>query len=304
MEWKDVPRRTYYEKYERVEVENHFEWFEVYRLPGNVYAIAEPQHFQEVNLYLITGSEKAVLLDTGMGIHPVKPLIEELYSGEVMAINSHFHFDHIGNNHAFEPVYNYADEYVRHIAETGLRRADVGNQLDADMFKKGYPKGFNPDTFKVPPFRYITVEDGQIFNLGDRRLKVIHTPGHSHDSIMLYDETNQILFTGDTFYMGALYAHFNCDQFGHSDIKEYYTTMDKLSREIPKNVKLYCSHNEFVVPSTKLKETAVVLKTILDADVKESGDVNKGHQYLEKENALEECVGDGFSVVYTVEKNC
>ena len=49
MEWRDVPRRAYYDKYERVQVKNDFGWYEVYRLPGNVYGIAEPQHFQEVN---------------------------------------------------------------------------------------------------------------------------------------------------------------------------------------------------------------------------------------------------------------
>lgn len=302
MIWRDVPRWTYYEKYERVRVKNDFGWYEVYQLSGNVYAITEPQHFQGVNFYLILGSEKAVLMDTGLGILPLTPLIEELYQGEIIAVNSHFHFDHIGNNHAFQPVYNFTDEYVRRVANMGLYRADVGDQVDEEMFKNGWPEGFDADAFAVLPYSYIPLEDGQEFNLGDRVLKVIHTPGHSHDGIMLYDEVCKILFTGDTFYMGALYAHFNCDQFGRSDIREYYETMTRLRRMIPESVKLYCSHGDFIAPASKLAETADILSAIINGETKATGCVDKGHQYLEDGINLGELTGDGFSVVYVAEK--
>ena len=117
MEWKDVPRRSYYEKYERVEVKQDYNWYEVYHLPGNVYAIAEPQHFQEVNFFLIPGKEKAMLLDTGMGFFSPQPLLRELYDGEILAINSHFHFDHIGSNYLFQPVYGWEDSFVDQVAK-------------------------------------------------------------------------------------------------------------------------------------------------------------------------------------------
>lgn len=304
MEWKDMPRRTYYEKYERVNVKNDGGWYEVYRLPKNVYAFAESRHFQEVNFFLILGSERAILFDTGMGIVPVKPLIDELYQGEIIAVNSHFHFDHIGCNYIYEPVYSCTDTFVSGIAKRGLSRADVGAQMDEDMFKGGYPQGFTADKFHVPPYRSAKVEDGHIFDLGNRKLRVLHTPGHSYDSLMLYDEENKILFTGDTFYLGALYAHFDCEQFGRSDIREYYETMHRLSLMIPEDVSLYCSHNDFIAPASKLGETAEVLRAIIDEETVPAAEkgVSKGHQYLEEENALFEKAGNGFSVVYAVKK--
>lgn len=301
MEWKDMPRRAYYEKYERVQVKNDYGWYEVYRLPGNVYGFAEPQHFQEVNFYLIMGEERSILLDTGMGFFPVEPLIRELYDGEIIAVNSHFHFDHIGNDHTFETVWNYTDNYVKKVAETGLVSADTGAQMDEEMFKYGYPEGFNPETFHIPAFTYRTLEDGQIFDLGGRKLEVIHTPGHSFDSIMLYDEAGKILFTGDTFYLGALYAHFACDQFGHSDIYQYQQTMEMLSKKIPEDVKLYCSHNDFITYAGRLREAAELLKAVISEESRESGEVNLGHQYLEEGRMLNERFGDGFSVVYAVD---
>lgn len=298
MKWKDVPRRPYYEKYERVQVQNDYGWYEVYRLPGNVYGIAEPQHFQEVNFYLIIGSDCAVLLDTGMGLFPIKPLLRELYDGRILAVNSHFHFDHIGNNWAFEPVYSCVDAYVKKVAENGLCREDVGAQADEEMFKFGYPTGFDPDQFRIRPFRYQKLEDGQEFDLGNRRLKVLHTPGHSMDSIMLYDEAGKILFTGDTFYLGALYAHFACDQFGHSDLRQYEKTMRKLQKLIPEDVKLYCSHNDFITDAGRLGEAADLMQEILSDQKQEGGEVDLGHQYLEEGRLLAEKQGNGFSVVY------
>ncbi len=302
MEWKQIPKREYYEKYERVEVKNDYGWYEVYRLPGNVYGIAEPQHFQEVNFYLIIGTKSAVLLDTGMGFFPIEPLIRELYDGEIITVNSHFHFDHIGNNHNFEPVWNYTDSYVRNVAENGLVSADTGAQMDEEMFKFGYPQGFHPESFRIAPFTYKTLKDGQIFDLGSRKLQVIHTPGHSFDCIMLYDADNKILFTGDTFYLGALYAHFDCRQFGHSDIRQYQKTMADLNERIPKDVKLYCSHNDFITYAGRLGEAADLLYSIIHEQSKESGEVNLGHQYLEEGRMLNERFADGFSVVYAVDE--
>ena len=85
--------------------------------------------YTHLDVYKRQGSERALLLDTGLGIVPVKPLIEELYQGELITVNSHFHFDHIGNNHSFEPVYGYIDACASKVAAAGLRRADVGDQM-------------------------------------------------------------------------------------------------------------------------------------------------------------------------------
>lgn len=129
MKWSDMPRRPYYDNYERVDIKNDQKWFEVYKLPGDVYAICEPQHFQEVNFFLIIGSERALLLDTGMGICYAKAVIDELYSGKVIAVNSHFHFDHVGNNWKFQPVHAFDDPYVIAASKKERTSTDFGDQF-------------------------------------------------------------------------------------------------------------------------------------------------------------------------------
>ena len=137
-----------------------------------------------------------------------------------------------------------------------------------------------------------------MIDLGGRSLQVLHTPGHSADSIMLYDEANKILFTGDTFYLGALYAHFDCPEFGRGNIEHYAATMDKLVREIPQDVQLYCSHNDFIAPGSKLRQTAEALHTIRAGQVSGEHGVAIGHTYLEEGKAIAEYPCDGFSIVY------
>ena len=298
MTWLKEYPREYYQKYERVQVKNDCGWYQVYRLPGNVYAICEPQHFQEVNFFLIIGESRALLLDTGEGFCPVRPLIEELYSGEIIAFNSHFHFDHIASNYEFQPVHVFEDDYVKQVAGNGLPKEALGAQLDEEMFQFGYPQTLDAEHFYIKPYETRFVSDGDVFDLGGRKIQVLHTPGHSNDCIMLYDEGNKILFTGDTFYLGALYAHFDCDEFGHGSLQQYYETMVRLTAEIPKDVKLYCSHNDFIAGWQKLQETADALADIINGDTAGEREVSIGHTYLEGGKTISEYPCDGFSIVY------
>lgn len=297
MKWKNSTPREYYRKYEKVNIKNSQGWFAVYRLPGDVFAICESQHFQEVNAYLIIGQEKSLLLDTGMGICDIKAVVEELYQGEIMVLNSHFHFDHIGDNYKFDEVYIFNDSFAKAMAETGLAKEGLGNQLDEDMFVFGYPNGFNPDEFKIPTYKAKLIGDGHVFDLGNRSLKVIHTPGHSNDSIMLFDNKNKILFTGDTFYLGALYAHFDCIEFGKSNIEDYYRSMKDLFEKYPDINALYCSHNDFIVDPIKICETKSALFSIINNSVDNAVQTKAAHSYLEDGSKLKEYNFNGFSII-------
>ena len=100
--WYDALPRPAYASLERVPVTE--DWFEVYRIQPDLYAIYEPGHFQEVISYLITGSEKALLVDTGLGMGNIRKVVEELTSLPVLVMNTHTHFDHIGGNALFDTV--------------------------------------------------------------------------------------------------------------------------------------------------------------------------------------------------------
>lgn len=57
---------------------------------------------------------------------------------------------------------------------------------------------------RLPPMEVDELRDGEIIDLGEHRLRVIDTPGHTSGSISLYDEVTKSLFSGDTlFQMGV-----------------------------------------------------------------------------------------------------
>ncbi len=297
MSFQEKYPRPYYEKYEEVSVNCRNGWFRVYRLPGNVFAIVEPLHCQEVNSYLIVGDDRALLWDTGEGFFDIKEIAGQLYPGEILAGNSHSHFDHIGCNHLFDKVFAYDDPQSFYTAQKGAPHELFADQLRPEMFIGGFPEGLASGTFFVPPYRIRPVKEGDQIDLGGRLLEVIHTPGHSPDSMMLLDQKHGILFTGDTFYEAALYAHFDCPEFGRSDLKDYLGSMEKIHSRICDIKALYCSHNDLIVGPEKISEAVEAYRHILDGKAGAGMNVDLQHQYLEDGTAIVEYPFAGFSIV-------
>ena len=259
--WYSSLPRSAYAQWEKIDAGDS--WFEVYRLPGRVYAIYEPGHFQEVISFLICGNRHSLLLDTGLGIGNIKATVERLVDHEPLVVNSHFHFDHIGNNNRFSSVSIFNEPFAINRLKKGFTREELKEHLAGDSVWIPYPEEFDPDNYCIPPVTPQVLEDGDVFDLGDRVLEVIHTPGHTADSIMLLDKKNRSLFTGDTFYPAALYAHFNDDCCGHSDLALYASTMKKLTGFVPSLDYLYCSHNIPLVEPTALNRAAEAFQRVL-----------------------------------------
>ena len=129
----------------------------------------------------------------------------------------------------------------------------------------GPPEDFPGDTFfiagKAPT---ATVEDGQIIDLGNRELEVIYTPGHNSSCITLIDERNGLLFTGDTWYPGPLYA-FDDD----SSLTDYLESMRKIEEVIrKKNIRwVYGSHNAILPDTDLIFETTAFLEDVINGEL-------------------------------------
>src|SRR5262245_29873184 len=205
-DWCRKLPRPGYEQLEKAPVQT--DWFEVYRIRPGVFAIYEPRQYEEVISYLIVGNQRALLFDTGMGISDISKVVGQLTKLPVTVLNSHTHFDHIGNNWRYKDVLGMDTAYTqRHTA--GAIHEEVTEAVIPDRICGKLPEGFKPENYSIPGFRLTGhVKDGSIINLGDRRLEVVATPGHTPDSISLLDRENKLLFTGDTFYArGAIFLY-------------------------------------------------------------------------------------------------
>lgn len=203
-EWCRSLPHPEYQKLERVPSRDP--WFEVYRIRPGVFAIYEPHQSEEIISYLITGKRTALLFDTGMGISDIKATAQQLTKLPIAVLNSHTHNDHVGDNWRFTEIYGMDTDFTRTNARGS--REDAQAEIAPGEICGPLPAGFDRTAYQTKPF-HITrwLHDGNTIDLGERVLQVLATPGHTPDSISLFDSKNGLLFTGDTYYPGPIFLY-------------------------------------------------------------------------------------------------
>lgn len=162
----------------------------VKRVSSGVWALEQ----EIVRCFLIVGQQRALLLDTGAEACDLMGMIREITPLPLVVLNTHGDGDHTANNNQFRDIHAHPDEFAT------IRR-------------------FRPDlTSTLHPITALSA-----FDLGDRVLHVIETPGHTPGSICLLDRKNRILFSGDTLSYGPVFL---CGE--HRDIHTYRETLVKL----------------------------------------------------------------------------
>ena len=281
--WHAALPRAQFALFEKIDVQN--DWYDVYRLPQNVFAICELHHFQEVISFLILGKESALLLDTGLGMNNFAAAVRRLTDLPIVVVNSHTHFDHIGGNAQFPLVHVLENPHAVQVLSKGISAQELKPELVEGSVVYGKELGFDPARYAIAPCTFTTVPPGHVFSLGGRNLKVLATPGHAEDALMLADDANKILFTGDTFYPATLYAHLtDCDV--RQTLEVYRRTLEKLAGEYAQYT-LYCSHNEPLREGGMLCEAQRAFGEILGGT----------KPYLTDEAGLKKYEFNGFAVV-------
>lgn len=281
--WEKLPRSVYL-KLDKIETSQ--EWYEVYELLEGTYAIYEPYQFEEAISYLVIGEDKACIIDTGTGIGDLKKLILEFTHLPVSVVNTHVHWDQIGNNSQFDKIFIFNSlEGITKLYK-GYDNDFLRGRILGDSIWRPLPEGIDPETWKIPPVKPTDLlDDGMILDLGNRPLEIIHTPGHSPDSICLLDKKNRILFCGDFYYSGPLYA-FEKDV----NIEDYISSLEKIIKRIDEHDHLCPSHNE---PWAESK----ILQNVLDA----FKDIMRGKgKYSEGEGIRRYYFGD-FDIIVDAE---
>ena len=79
-------------------------WFSVEKIDSDTFAISEYKHWEETHCYLLCGTEKAVFIDTGLGVGNIREIVDSLTSLPVTVMTTHVHWDHIGAHRYFEKI--------------------------------------------------------------------------------------------------------------------------------------------------------------------------------------------------------
>lgn len=179
------------------------DWFTVEQIDNDTYVISEYKHREETHCYLLLGKEKALLIDTGLGVANIKKVIDTITSLPILVVTTHVHWDHIGGHIFFEKFAVHEQEKGWIMGEFPLPLSVVKqNLLDGDC---EFPESFNIENYKV--FSGVPqqiLQDWDEIDLGNRRVTVIHTPGHSPGHCCFFEVEKGYLYSGDLIYKGCL----------------------------------------------------------------------------------------------------
>ena len=138
----------------------------------------------DLNMGLLLGVKRNYIIDTGLGSNSVRPVLD--YIGDdkkpIIVINTHCHWDHIWGNWVFADSLIISHKLCRELEDKYWDDAlrDFAASIDGEVRKR------------LPDF----VFEGRLYFPEDG-VCIFHSPGHSPDSISVFDEFDGILYAGD-----------------------------------------------------------------------------------------------------------
>lgn len=180
----------------------------------------------QVNCYVlaVADNSQAIIIDPGEDKDSIQEVLNKHCLQPGLIINTHGHIDHIGCDDKFVvPVYVH--------------------KLDAALLKSAE---LNLSGFLMRPYAIgkktviKTVEDGDIIELGEIKLEVIHTPGHTKGGIclLLNSAIPKILFTGDSLF----YRSIGRTDFPGASQKGLIKTIKEKLLQLPPDTVIYPGH--------------------------------------------------------------
>lgn len=173
-------------------------------------------------------TRKAIVIDPSWDLDKVRNALSADELNPTRIVNTHHHFDHILGNEALAKSL--------HMPIMQHRSSDV--------------------------FHHIDIDEGDTISIGESSLRVLHTPGHSQDSICLADDN--VIFTGDTLFVGS------CGRVDlpGGDARKLYHSLQRLAG-MDENLIIYPGHNYGATKTSTIgfeKQTNPVLQPSSEQD--------------------------------------
>jgi hydroxyacylglutathione hydrolase len=179
----------------------------------NVYQIRFKN--RAANAYLVRGAKRTIMIDVGLSTnypHLVTCLAHVGVTPEMidMVVLSHEHLDHIGAAYHFHGI--------SYIAAHRLAANKIMLRDDFSMLRKMFNEP------NVPIDIDIWLEEGNLIDLGNLRLNVMYTPGHTSACVTLFEQDKGLLFASDTLMPGGVMG----GVFGSGSIADYIQSLERI----------------------------------------------------------------------------
>jgi glyoxylase-like metal-dependent hydrolase (beta-lactamase superfamily II) len=188
---------------------------DIVELRKNIYQLSGSKAAGACKAYLVKGSRKNLLIDTGLPsdaeaigrqLHTLGLSFADIH---IIAL-THEHIDHIGG----VPFFPAGTVVAAH----AMAANKIGLQDEFVLMSKAF--GHKVDDFHID----IHLHHGTLIDVGGTALLTLHTPGHCSGSVCLYEPEHQILFTGDTIFAGGTLGGI----FPSGNISDYVGTLQQL----------------------------------------------------------------------------
>ncbi|AKC61486.1 MBL fold metallo-hydrolase [Clostridium sporogenes] len=197
-------------------------WFTIDQIDKDTHIISEYRHWEETHAYLLNGTERSLLVDTGLGICNIYDEVIKLTDKPVTAVATHIHWDHIGGHKFFPDFYAHEDELNWLNGEFPLTLEQIKDMV---VDRCDLPEGYNVDNYKFfQGTPTMVLKDNDIIDIGGRSIQVLHTPGHSPGHICFFEKERGYLFTGDLVYKDTLFAY-----YPSTDPKAYLKSIERVA---------------------------------------------------------------------------
>lgn len=186
------------------------------------------------NCYILTDEKSGdiAVIDPAFFLPQLEQEIEQIKDKVKYILITHRHFDHVLGAAGVKAMCRNAKIAIHPLDADGLRSAEVSLY---NMFQDMVP---HEQTAVEPD---ILLDDADEFNLGDLKIKVMHTPGHTSGSIMYF--VDNVIFSGDTIFDGAI-GRTDLESGSMSDMRASLRKIRALEGEY----KVYPGHgNEFLL---------------------------------------------------------
>ena len=224
--------------------------------PG-IFKISQPW-FAEGKLlvysFLIVGTKAAIVYDSMFGYGNLRKFCEKITDLPLLMVNSHFHGDHAAGNFDFDACFIHPYDLAG-IYHGFCQTKEELYERALDTAVPEFRDKIRVEDMCAPrPMKAFPIFDGDVFDIGDRELMVVHVGGHSPGSIMLLDPTYQVAYSGDTCNNDTIVTN------GDS-IEEYLQGLIHLRKYTDDILYLFGGHEDF--PATIIDEGIELLQKVI-----------------------------------------
>ena len=198
------------------------------------------------SMFLLEGDEKALLIDTGIGIGDLPAVIRKLTDKPVTLVLSHGHPDHVGGMGAFAEAWLSREDWFSMFRIS----PDVAGRKGYAAFirnRSGLTYPYDPETDILPwpqiP-HILPLVDGQVFDLGGRIVTAHACPCHTAGSMVFLDKSRRLLLAGDAVNCNLLLAG-TPGTPGFVSIETALSSYRKLEEMKPQYDRMYNGHYDF-----------------------------------------------------------